>query len=81
MEHIRKCYDHEFRNNKSVCVALCGKCDPRPCGNCPQIYRANGHIIKQVITDKLNYCVNNCPKYYNCDTIAELNDKLKELEA
>lgn len=78
MEHIKKCYDYKIENNG--CASLCGKCDPRPCGNCPQIYKASGHILRQVITDKLNYCENNCQKYYSCDTIAELNDRLKELE-
>lgn len=78
-EHFGKhCEPYHFDGGR--CAYTGEKCDPRPCGNCPQIFMANGHIMKIVLTSKLDFCEKFCPKYYSCDKVAEMNDKLKELE-
>ena len=47
-------------------------------------YELNKKNIQTLEVYDINFILNsceNCKFYYNCDTVLELNDKLKELEA
>lgn len=33
------------------------------------------------ISTKLDYCIEHCDRYFQCDTVAYMDDKLKEILA
>ena len=74
------CYNSEYKKNILKCATSGEKCDPRVCQGCTRLSTTNFYTEVQAINELLDYCEQNCPKYYKCDRVAELNDKLKKHE-
>lgn len=89
------CYNHECRGNLDWCCLEHKECtNHKQCSfyqqyrdflrqkgcecfiKSAEIYSAS----REELNSMLDKCEQNCPKYYRCDLVAEMNDKLKEMD-
>ena len=80
------CYNSEYKHNlkgidpnRLFCAYKGGYCNPKPCEGCPKLRSETIARQQDTINKWLDEC-EKCPKYFSCNKVAELNDKLKKIE-
>ncbi len=74
-----KCHNVEYKGNILMCASTGKECNLKICHGCKILDTVNYYTAAQAINKLLDNC-EKCYKYYQCDRVLELQDKLKEYE-